>query len=152
MEYEWRKGPIHPAMFRELDDEDNETIEWLVTSLTEVHFRSILGPLGQNAYYLPADRTGVMHSHQVVVSTLVQSAATAGLRPSTNIPMLSGVLADFLNYLIGISGARGRRPRKTDPALAAPIERNLIEGTVRMERNETGYPSFAYRPKDTALN
>ena len=146
-EDEWRKGPIHPAMFRVLDDEDNETIEWLVTSLTEVHFRSILGPLGRNAYYLPADRTGVMHSHQVVVSTLVQSAATAGLRPSTNIPMLSGVLADFLNHLIGISGAKGRRPRKTDPALAAPIERNLIEGAVRMERNETGYPSFAYRPK-----
>ena len=134
-------------MFRELDDEDNETLEWLVASLTGVHFRSMLGPLGRNAYYLPADRTGVMHSHQVVVSTLVQSAATAGLRPSTNIPMLSGVLADFLNHLIGISGARGRRPRKTDPALAAPIERNLIEGAVRMERNETGYPSFAYRPK-----
>ena len=145
-EDEWRKGPIHPAMFRELD-EDNDTLEWLVASLTEVHFRSILGPLGRNAYYLPADRTGVMHSHQVVVSTLVQSAATAGLRPSTNIPMLSGVLADFLNHLIGISGARGRRPRKTDPALAALIERNLIEGAVRMERNETGYPSFAYRPK-----
>ena len=144
---EWRKGPIHPSMFRELAVDDNETLEWLVTSLTEVHFRSILGPLGRNAYYLPADRTGVMHSHQVVVSTLVQSAATAGLRPSTNIPMLSGVLADFLNHLIGISGARGRRPRKTDPALAAPIERNLIEGAVRMERNETGYPSFAYRPK-----
>ena len=144
---EWRKHPIHPAMFRELDDENNETLEWIVTSLAEVHFRSILGPLGQDAYYLPADRTGVMHSHQVVVSTLVQSAATAGLRPSTNIPMLSGVLADFLNHLIGISGARGRRPRKTDPALAAPIERNLIEGAVRMERNETGYPSFAYRPK-----
>ena len=134
-------------MFGELDDEDDEELEWLVTSLTEAQFRSILGPLGQNAFYLPADRTGVMHSHQVVVSTLVQSAATAGLRPSTNIPMLSGVLADFLNHLIGISGARGRRPRKTDPALAAPIERNLIEGAVRMERNETGYPSFAYRPK-----
>ncbi len=146
-EDEWRKSPIHPAMFRELDDEDNDTLEWLVASLTGVHFRSMLGPLGRNAYYLPADRTGVMHSHQVVVSTLVQSAATAGLRPSTNIPMLSGVLADFLNHLIGISGARGRRTRKTDPVLAAHIERNLIEGAVRMERNETGYPSFAYRPK-----
>ena len=134
-------------MFRALVDEDDETLEWIVASLAEVHFRSILGPLRQDAYYLPADRTGVVHSHQVVVSTLVQSAATAGLRPSTNIPMLSGVLADFLNHLIGISGARGRRLRKADTALAAPIERNLIEGAVRMERNETGYPSFAYRPK-----
>ena len=135
---------------RNLDNIDNDELEWFVASLIEESFRSILGPLRQNAYYLPADRTGVMHSHQVVVSTLVQSAATAGLRPSTNIPMLSGVLADFLNQLIGISGARGPRPRKTDPALAAPIERNLIEGEVRMERNETGYPSFAYRPNGWA--
>ena len=58
--------------------------------------RRLIGPIVRSAYYLPADRTGVMHSHQVVVSTLIQSAATAGLRPSTNVPMLSGVLADFL--------------------------------------------------------
>ena len=48
--------------------------------------RQLLRPLFQPAYYLPADRTGVMHSHQVVVSTLIQNATTAGLRPSTDIP------------------------------------------------------------------
>lgn len=31
------------------------------------------------AYHLPADRTGIMHSHQVLVSTLIQNAATAGI-------------------------------------------------------------------------
>ena len=62
----------------------------------------MIDPLIRNAYYLPADRTGVMHSHQVVVSTLIQGATTTGLRRSTSVPMLSGVLADFLNDLIAM--------------------------------------------------
>ncbi|MCY4598310.1 MAG: AAA family ATPase [Acidobacteria bacterium] len=111
---------------------------------------SVLGPLYRNAYYLPADRTGVMHSHQVVVSTIVQSAATTGLRPSPDVPMLSGVLTDFLDQLIGISGRkRGRqgRSRSGGADLAGLLERNVLEGTVVMERGETGYPTFAYRPR-----
>ena len=67
-------------------------------------FLELFRPLHRDAFYLPADRTGVMHSHQVVVSTLVQSATTAGLRPSRDIPMLSGVLADFLSELIEMRG------------------------------------------------
>ena len=45
-------------------------------------FESLTRPLMRRAYYLPSDRTGVMHSHQVVVSALIQSATAAGLRPS----------------------------------------------------------------------
>ncbi len=111
---------------------------------------SVLGPLYRNAYYLPADRTGVMHSHQVVVSTLVQSAATAGLRPSPDVPMLSGVLTDFLNHLIGIGGRtreRVGRSRTGGADLADLLERNVLEGTVVLERGETGYPTFAYQPR-----
>ena len=107
--------------------------------------RRLIGPIVRSAYYLPADRTGVMHSHQVVVSTLIQSAATAGLRPSTNVPMLSGVLADFLDGLVRMSsGRRSRRAEKMPRAL----ETNLLSGTIRLQESETGYPSFAYRPVD----
>ena len=109
-------------------------------------FRALIAPLRRHAYYLPADRTGVMHSHQVVVSTLVQSATTAGLRPSTNVPMLSGVLADFLNQLIGMSGGRRRARRKPVADLADYLERAVLKGAVALTRNETGYPRFTYRP------
>ena len=44
--------------------------------------------------------TGVMHAHSVVVSSLIGSAPMAGLRPAMRTPMLSGVLADFLEQLI----------------------------------------------------
>ena len=114
-------------------------------------FQSLIGPAGQSAFYLPADRTGVMHSHQVVVSALVQNASTAGLQPSTNLPMLSGVLADFLTLLIGIGpeGRSGRRlgPRRKSPELARGLEDNLLNGSVLLKSSDTGYPVFAYQPE-----
>ncbi|MCY4633025.1 MAG: AAA family ATPase [Acidobacteria bacterium] len=109
-------------------------------------FRAFIAPMYRRVHYLPADRTGVMHSHQVVVSTLVQSATTAGLRPSTNIPMLSGVLADFLNQLIGMSGERRSARGEPVAELAAGLEHAVLKGAVQLARTETGYPRFMYRP------
>ena len=116
-----------------------------LASLASRAFRDAFRPVFRDACYLPADRTGVMHSHQVVVSTLVQSATTAGLRPSTNVPMLSGVLADFLSVLIGID-ANGRRKDSND-VLETALETNLLGGSISIEPSDTGYPTFAYRPR-----
>ena len=123
--------------------------KFILVDLLSKLFQSLIGSSGQRAYYLPADRTGVMHSHQVVVGAIVQNASMAGLQPTANVPMLSGVLADFLTLMIGI----GNRPRlrtrdRKAVELAAPLESNLLKGTVRVERSETDYPIFAYRPKD----
>ena len=113
-------------------------------------FQFLIGPAGRSAFYLPADRTGVMHSHQVVVSALVQNASTAGLQPSTNVPVLSGVLADFLSLLIGISPERrsGRRPgsRGRSTELGKGLEDDLLDGAVLLKSTDAGYPAFAYRP------
>lgn len=128
---------------RAFDDFD---LRYVVAQTAEDQLRRLSGAAARPAYYLPADRTGVMHSHQVVVGTLVQSATTAGLRPSTDIPMLSGVLADFLNELIAIGGNFPPRPRERQNELAEPLERNLLEGVVLLRRNEANYPSFTYRP------
>ena len=131
--------------------EEGHALDSIFSSLPRLIFASLLRPVSRNAYYLPADRTGVMHSHQVVVSTLIQNATTAGLRPSRNVPMLSGVLADFLSQLIEMSpqGRPGaRRPlRKSIRKLDALLEKNILRGRVRLERSETGYPTFAYRPE-----
>ena len=115
-----------------------------IAQLAEYQFRSMLSPICAKAHYLPADRTGIMHAHQVVVGTLVQSATTAGLRPSTHVPTLSGVLADFLNALIEF-GSGNRRSRAL-AQLAEAIESNVLGGSVRMDSSETGYPAFFYRP------
>ena len=118
----------------------------ILARLAEHVHRSLLKPLCASAHYLPADRTGVMHAHQVVVGTLVQSATTAGLRPSTHVPRLSGVLADFLNQLIAV-GSDDRRRRKPAVAVARALEKNLLSGTVRVDRSVTVYPAFFYRPE-----
>ncbi len=120
---------------------DTERWPLLLHEVLDVMFNLLTGPLTPLAYYLPADRTGVMHSHQVLVSTLIQSATTAGVRPSTNVPLLSGVVADFLEGLIGMS--RMKRPAR---AMSEVVEQNLLAGAIRLRHSETGYPSFAYRP------
>ena len=100
----------------------------------------LLGAARRQAHYLPADRTGVMHSHQVVVGALVQSAPMAGIRPTATMPTLSGVLADFLHQLINMPGHSQRN------GLAKRFEDSLLAGAVRMATSDANYPSFLYRP------
>ena len=105
------------------------------------------------AHYLPADRTGVMHAHRVVVGALVERAASAGILPASPMPMLSGVLADFLEQLIALGEAPRRRTRvagEQSGTLATLLEKSILGGAVRRERSEepqASYPSFSFYPQ-----
>lgn len=117
-----------------------------LASVGELVLPSLVGPLHLPAYYLPADRTGVMHAHSVVVSALIASAPAAGLRPAARTPVLSGVLADFLEQLIEIDRP-GHARRKTKRDLGRNIEDVILGGSVRIDRSTPiDYPRFAYRP------
>ena len=74
---------------REVEERDYR-IWWLMGILNDCVLPYLIGPLYLPAYYLPADRTGVMHAHSVMVSALIASAPTAGFRPAARTPMLSG--------------------------------------------------------------
>ena len=118
----------------------------LMNKILEATLPKILGPLYRPAFYLPASRTGVMHSHQVVVGALVQNATTAGLRPTVETPMLSGVLADFLQQLIQLKPLMYRRPT-SHSALSTHIEEAILGGSVQVESAQgVNYPHFTYRP------
>ena len=112
----------------------------------EQAIRRFLGAACRQAHYLPADRTGVMHSHQVIIGAIVQRASMAGIRPAANMPTLSGVLADFLYQLINMGAGHPRRGSR----LAEQFEEGLLAGAVRVETSEANYPSFLpsflYRP------
>ena len=108
-----------------------------------------LGPIRLPAFYLPADRTGIMHAHRVVVGTLIENATMAGLRRTEPTPTLSGVLADFLQHLIKMDP---RDRRLFHPELGKSIEDRILHGSVKAERDETDYPSFRYRPRDWATD
>ncbi len=117
-----------------------------LASLGDAVLPSLIGPLSLPAYYLPSDRTGIMHAHSVVVSALIARAPAAGLRPAVRTPMLSGVLADFLEQLIGIDQISVRR-RKAGHDLGKNIEKDILGGKILIERSaHIDYPRFAYRP------
>ena len=143
---------------REGRSDDHEERKFLATGLinelADVVFPHVVGPIISPAYYLPADRTGIMHAHRVVVSALVERAATAGIRPAAPMPMLSGVLADFLEQLIALgdipSSIHTSKRRKDSETLARRLEQTLLGGTVHYEgsgRRGTSYPSVFYQPQ-----
>ena len=130
------------------DEERRHFWAWRVIEALADHVRpQIVGPLDLPAFYLPADRTGVMHAHNVVVSALIESAAMTGLRPTARTPMLSGVLADFLEQLIELDRSPYRRGERRHD-FGTPIEKAILAGSVGVDRSETiGYPHFTYRPE-----
>ena len=117
----------------------------LFNTLTNFLVPYTVGTISRPIHYLPADRTGLMHAHRVVVSSLIGRASRAGLRRDAPLPVLSGVLADFLGQLIELGDIPGRRSN-INSTLAKRIEAEILGGAVRSERSETGYPSFYYRP------
>ena len=118
----------------------------LTELLHDLAVRNIASPLHFPAVYLPADRTGVMHAHRALVSAFIDNAPMAGLRPSLEVPTLSGVLSDFLQQLLAIDHpAVGRKGCLQGHSTR--IERAMLGGSVGVvESAVTGYPHFTYRP------
>ena len=121
---------------------------------TEIAFTILIGQFQSDmlsaipkAYYLPAGRTGVMHSPMAAVRPLIPSATAGSRRKFADVPIVSGVFADFLESLITIGGA-DRRPRRTRESvgLEEHIERDILNGVVQVDKSKTKYPAFVYRP------
>ena len=121
-----------------------DVVNTLLRELAGAVGSQIVTPLSHPAYYLPADRTGVMHAHRTVVRSMIGQASRAGLQSDAPVPQLSGVLADFLEQLIGLDGQREGDVEKT---LAQQIEKDILQGEISMEQSPVGYPEFFYRPK-----
>ena len=120
----------------------------IVSSLSGTIIADMVNSVASSAYYLPADRAGVMHAHRVVVRSLIARASRAGLRREIPLPTLSGVLGDFLEQLVDMAdfpSSRFRRPRN---GLSRHLEESMLRGSVSLEQGDTDYPSFVYRPDE----
>ena len=127
----------------EKQDNAHQVLGWLARSALS----HIVGPLGHPAHYLPADRAGVMHAHQVAVRGLIAGASRTALRRDSPMPILSGVLGDFLEQLVSLASEPIFREQKGwGNDLALRLERGLMGGAVRVERSQIDYPAFVYRP------
>ena len=143
---------IRGATSGQPNDEDAWPIGYLetISSLMDLVLSQVIGDLGLRAFYLPADRTGVVHAHSALVSAMIDNAPLGGLQTVGPTPMFSGVFADFLRQLLQVD----RVPRETDAAsqiagqdVSRGIEQNILRGAIRVERSELiNYPHFTYRP------
>ena len=99
-----------------------------------------------NRVYLPAARSGIMQSHRVIASSLVERATRGGLAP-LEVPTFSGVVADFMQQLILYE--KSEAPNKEIHSLADALESDVLAGQILMKPTPSGYPEFFYRPQET---
>ena len=123
----------------------------LMVALRRILLSSIVGHFDLRSFYLPADRTGVMHAHNAIVSAMLDNVPMAGLRPAMRTPMLSGVLADFLRDMIQVDNQwphwPDEMPHEDARDVSRQIEQNILRGAVGVERSELiNYPHFTYHP------
>ena len=103
------------------------------------------------AFYLPADRTGLMNAHGAMVRVLIRSATMGGIRGADTDPPLSGLRGDFLEQLVEMASRQqgvvrgGREPLRK---VAERIEDGILGGAIRVESLPgIAYPHFTYHPR-----
>ena len=108
-----------------------------------------------NAHYFPADRSGVMHSHRVIASSLIARSTRGGLERFPELPTIPGTMADFIQQLImhdepGRWYPRPPVPRKLMGDIADLLERETLGGQIRtLPGKAGGYPELVYCPEGT---
>ena len=96
------------------------------------------------SYYLPAARSGIMETHGVILSSLVESATRAGLERSSGNATISGMIADFLKQIINYDEHRLSSDEMN--RIAKVLENEVLRGEVEVRRSAAGYPEFCYHP------
>ena len=96
------------------------------------------------SYYLPAARSGIMQSHSMIASSLVDRATRVGLEQFSEIPAFSGMIADFLKQIISYDERRVSSDEMS--GIAKVLEDEVLRGEVEV-RKPAGYPEFRYRPQ-----
>ena len=108
-------------------------------------FNSV-GSHPDDAYYLPAARSGIMQGHRVIASSLVTRSTRAGLERFPELPAFSGVMADFMQRLI-LYEEKGKWEDGSMNELAVRLEKEVLAGRIGIRRpTPGGYPEFVYRP------
>ena len=110
--------------------------------------RAINPNLPAETHYLPAARSGIMQSHRVIASSLVRRSTRAEVDRFPELPTFSGVVADFMQWLILYE--ERRKPSRLLDEIANALEQDTLAGKIRTKRSASGgYPEFVYRPNKT---
>ena len=99
----------------------------------------------EKPYYLPAPRSGIIETHQVIASSLVARSTRAGLE-ALEVPTLSGVVADFMQALI-LYEERAERDDGMNH-IANKLASDVLAGQIITKPSPTGYPEFLYHSQE----
>ena len=92
-------------------------------------------------YYLPASRSGIIQSHRVMASSLMERAIRSN---GSEIPTLSSVVVDFMKQLPIYE--ESKEPDEAIPTIAAALENDVLAGKIIAKPLLGGYPEFFYQP------
>ncbi len=119
----------------------------LLVDDNRVLIRDFSYPVAQSRYYLPAARGGIMQSHRIIASSLVRHATRTGIGRSSELPTVSGVIADLMEKIILYE--EGKYSNDEMKHLTEALETEVLEGQIRLKPSAGGYQDFRYLPKDT---
>lgn len=105
-----------------------------------------------SAWYLPANRGGIMHAHQVVVRALIRNSARSKLDRQSPVATLSGISSDFLENLITLARYGDDHPDlvtmlRWSSNHAENMEKNVLDGRINVEKTAVNYPRFSWTPR-----
>jgi hypothetical protein len=100
----------------------------------------------RGVHYLPAGRCGLLASHRAMAAAIVHRASRAGAEP-LNVPMLSGLIADYISDVLLIDTERlhWRGHDRLANALSI-LENKVLKGRIRVEPAKSAflYPEITY--------
>lgn len=91
------------------------------------------------SYYLPAARSGIMLSQRSLTASIIQHAPYAGIK-GTQIPPLSGVVADFLSVMTDMPSHKGVFYKQ-----AESLEASILNGQIYRAVEKYRLPEIKYK-------
>ena len=118
----------------------------IANALNRIMHPQFVGQFVNHAHCLPAGRSGIMSVQNVILRALIRSSATTRNRSGEDTPLLSGILADFLEQLVTLDSGQEFR-QKDRSAVASQIEQGVLGGDVKVRKSEVAdFPLFTFMP------
>ena len=142
-------GFINPDLILHDANEPKKETESPGKSNIERLFRALYTDLWRTSasYYLPAARSGIMQSRDVLATALIKRATRIGIDP-LEVSTFSGMIGDFLEQIVQYT----ERDESSDDIrhVAEQLEMELLEGKIEVKRAAPeAYPEFLYRPNQS---
>ncbi len=120
----------------------------------EMVSRNILMPF--RMVYLPASRSGLIHGHRMIASTIIEAASRLPLL-DRGLPRLPAIVADFIAELISIPDRirsseyyieySSRGSRKIKRQIVEFLEKEIIKGNITISEDK----EFMYESNDISI-